>query len=49
MNWAIAVFGAMLLIAIAFWFTKGKGTYMRTDRALGEVFRAAQLEGEGGS
>jgi amino acid transporter len=46
MNWAIAVFGAMLLIAIAFWFIKGNRTYLRTDGALGEVFRAAQLEGE---
>lgn len=41
MNWAIAVFGAMLLVAIGFWFTKGKRTYLRTDGALGEVFRAA--------
>ncbi|KAJ5450639.1 uncharacterized protein N7458_007088 [Penicillium daleae] len=44
MNWAVAVFGAMLLVAIGFWFTKGKRAYLRTDGALGEVFRAAQLE-----
>lgn len=44
MNWAIAVFGAMLIVAVGFWFTKGKRTYLRTDAALGEIFRAAQLE-----
>lgn len=44
MNWVVAVFGAMLLVAIGFWFTKGKHAYLRTDGALGEVFRAAQLE-----
>ncbi|KAJ5456096.1 uncharacterized protein N7458_003679 [Penicillium daleae] len=44
MNWAIVVFGAMLVFAISFWFTKGNRTYLRTDGALGEMFRAAQLE-----
>lgn len=44
MNWAIAVFGAMLLVAIGFWFTKGKRTYLQTEGALGEVLRAARLE-----
>jgi choline transport protein len=44
MNWAIVVFGAMLVVAISFWFTKGNRTYLRTDGALGEMFRAAQLE-----
>jgi hypothetical protein len=44
MNWAIVVFGAMLVVAVGFWFSKGKGSYLRTDGAMGEIFRAAQLE-----
>lgn len=34
MNWAIAVFGVMLVIAIGFWFLKGKTSYLRTDNSL---------------
>ncbi|KFY50287.1 hypothetical protein V495_00318 [Pseudogymnoascus sp. VKM F-4514 (FW-929)] len=44
MNYAIAVFGVMLVISVVFWFLKGKRTYLRTDGAMLEVFRATQLE-----
>lgn len=44
MNYAIAVFGAVLVVSIGFWFMKGKRTYLRTDWALGERFRAEQLD-----
>ncbi|KFY00282.1 hypothetical protein O988_03396 [Pseudogymnoascus sp. VKM F-3808] len=44
MNYAIAVFGVMLIISVVFWFLKGKRTYLRTDGAMLEVFRATQLE-----
>lgn len=44
MNYAIAVFGVMLIIALAFWFLRGKQTYLQTDGAMLEIFRAAQLE-----
>lgn len=44
MNYAIAVFGVMLIIALGFWFFKGKRTYLKTDGAMLEIFRAAQLE-----
>lgn len=37
MNWAIAVFGIMLVIAIGFWFVQGQRTYLRTDNPLFRV------------
>jgi len=46
MNYAIVVFGIMLVIALAFWFLKGKKTYLRTDGAMEEMFRAARLESQ---
>lgn len=48
MNYAIAVFGIMLVVAIGFWFSKGKRTYLRTEGALGEILRATQLETQAG-
>ena len=33
MNWAIAVFGVMLVIAIGFWFVQGHRSYLQTDTA----------------
>lgn len=30
MNWAIAVFGIMLIVSIGFWFLQGQRTYMQT-------------------
>ena len=44
MNYAIAVFGVMIIIALVFWFFRGKRTYLRTDGAMLEIFRAARLE-----
>lgn len=33
MNWAIAVFGVMLVIALGFWFVQGHRSYLQTDTA----------------
>jgi amino acid transporter len=44
MNYAIGVFGVMLIISLIFWFFKGKRTYLKTNEAMVEVFRATQLE-----
>lgn len=44
MNWAIAVFGVMLIISLAFWFLKGRKTYLQTDEAQIEMIRARELE-----
>lgn len=33
MNWAIAVFGVMLVIAVGFWFVQGHRSYLQTDTA----------------
>jgi choline transport protein len=44
MNYAIAVFGVMIVIALLFWFVRGKRTYLKTDGAMLEIFRAARLE-----
>ncbi|ANB14454.1 Hnm1p [Sugiyamaella lignohabitans] len=44
MNYAIAVFGVMMVIALAFWFIKGRRTYLLTDEALIEMLRARELE-----
>ncbi|KAJ9629105.1 uncharacterized protein PV06_02177 [Exophiala oligosperma] len=34
MNWAIAVFGVMLVIALGFWFVQGRRSYLRTEEAM---------------
>lgn len=44
MNYAVAVFGVMLVISIAFWFIQGKRTYLRTDDAFTDMREAQQLE-----
>ncbi|RDW69249.1 hypothetical protein BP6252_08269 [Coleophoma cylindrospora] len=44
MNYAIVVFAIMLVIALISWFWKGKATYLKTDGAMLEIFRAMQLE-----
>ena len=46
MNYAIAVFGVMLIVSVVFWLFKGKRTYLQTDGAMLEIFRAAQLESD---
>ena len=45
MNWAIAVFGVMLIIAVGFWFAQGRKSYLRTeDSMLREVTSHGQGE-----
>ena len=44
MNWAIAVFGVMLVVAVLFWFFKGKRTFMETAGAAMELAKAQQAE-----
>jgi choline transport protein len=44
MNYAIAVFGVMLVVAVIFWFVKGKNSYLQTDEALMEILQAQYLE-----
>lgn len=34
MNWAIAVFGVMLVIAVGFWFIQGSRSYLRTENSM---------------
>lgn len=44
MNWAIAVFGVMLVIAGAFWGVKGWKTYLKTEEAGLRMLVARELE-----
>ncbi|KAJ5773656.1 Amino acid/polyamine transporter I [Penicillium paradoxum] len=44
MNFAIAVFGVMLVIAVTFWFIKGSRTYLQTEDAIASMVYAHHLE-----
>lgn len=44
MNYAIAVLGVMLVIAIASWFIQGKRTYLQTDEAIADMLYAQHME-----
>ncbi|KAJ5469321.1 hypothetical protein N7539_008939 [Penicillium diatomitis] len=44
MNYAIAVFGVMLVIAIAFWFIRGSRRYLQTEDAIAQMYYAQHLE-----
>jgi amino acid transporter len=44
MNYAIAVFGVMLIVAVGFWFIKGKQTYLNTDDAEQRIAEALKAE-----
>jgi amino acid transporter len=44
MNYAIAVFGIMLIVTLVFWVIKGRITYMETEEAQGNVIYAQQAE-----
>lgn len=44
MNYAIAVFAVMLVVAIGFWFTKGRIAYMRTTESAKAVLEAQKRE-----
>ncbi|PTB73933.1 hypothetical protein M440DRAFT_1446517 [Trichoderma longibrachiatum ATCC 18648] len=39
MNYAIAVFGVMLVAAVGFWFVKGRVSFMQMDELEGQVVR----------
>jgi amino acid transporter len=45
MNWAIAVFGIMLVIAIGFWFIQGHRTYLQTETANFGIMMGRQESG----
>ncbi|KAJ5113501.1 hypothetical protein N7456_002035 [Penicillium angulare] len=42
MNYAIGVFGVMLVIAISFWFIQGSRTYLNTEEAFTHVIHAQE-------
>ncbi|KAG9521665.1 amino acid transporter, partial [Aureobasidium melanogenum] len=44
MNYAIAVFGVMLVVSIAFWVIKGRKTYLKVEPSEGVVLEALHLE-----
>lgn len=44
MNYAIAVFGIMIIIALFSWFVKGRKRYLKTEDAILEIFKAEQAE-----
>lgn len=49
MNYAIAVFGIMMIIALSFWFIKGRHTYLHTSEAKERVMHAIRAEMAAGS
>ena len=44
MNYAIAVFGIMLIVSVGFWFLKGHKTYLRVGEAQARLIQARALE-----
>jgi amino acid transporter len=44
MNYAIAVFGIMLVITLVFWIVKGRITYLETEEAQGNIIYAQRAE-----
>ncbi|KAF5661761.1 hypothetical protein FHETE_8296 [Fusarium heterosporum] len=44
MNYAIAVFGIMLVITLVFWVVKGRVTYLETEEAQGNIIYAQRAE-----
>lgn len=44
MNYAIAVFGIVMVVSIGFWFVKGRITYMETEEAQGDIIYAQRAE-----
>ncbi|KAJ4258905.1 hypothetical protein NW762_007992 [Fusarium torreyae] len=44
MNYAIAVFGIMLVITLVFWVVKGRITYLETEEAQGNIIYAQRAE-----
>lgn len=48
MNWAIAVFGVMLVVAIGFWFIKGRTLFLKTGDAEERMAHALEMEASTG-
>ncbi|KAJ5363109.1 hypothetical protein N7541_003953 [Penicillium brevicompactum] len=46
MNYAIGVFGVMLVIAVSFWFVQGSRTYLNTEESMPHVIQAHAIERE---
>lgn len=44
MNWAIAVFGVMLVVTLTFWVVKGRNSYLQTSEAMERVIYARHAE-----
>lgn len=44
MNYAIAVFGIMLIVSIGLWFVRGKHTYLQTNEAKERIMEAIRGE-----
>lgn len=44
MNWAIAVFGVMLVVTLTFWVVKGRNSYLQTTEAMERVIYARHAE-----
>ncbi|KAK5115270.1 hypothetical protein LTR62_001470 [Meristemomyces frigidus] len=48
MNYAIAVFGVMLVAAVGFWFVKGKQSFLRSEDSAWRIETARHIEAEPG-
>lgn len=44
MNYAVAVFGVMLVVTICFWVLKGRHTYLATHDAAERIIEAQNAE-----
>lgn len=44
MNYAIAVFVVMIVVAVSFWFVSGRKTYLQTNDAAMRLEMARRLE-----
>lgn len=47
MNWAIAVFGVMLIISLGFWLVQGNKSYLRTSDAMFKIVTGQEGEVSG--
>ncbi|KAK3672400.1 hypothetical protein LTR78_007707 [Recurvomyces mirabilis] len=47
MNYAIAVFGVMMVVAVGFWFVKGRKSFFRTEESAFALELARQAEVDG--
>ncbi|KXJ85431.1 amino acid/polyamine transporter I [Microdochium bolleyi] len=49
MNYAIAVFGIVLVVAVVFWFVRGRVEFLQIDGAMDRAIVARRVEGEAAS